>query len=73
MFYLDVAIVVFGCWHVLQWLYTCVARVCSKCFICFGRMLQVFYQDVAYTAMAMLQTYVLNISSLSDAYCNCFI
>jgi hypothetical protein len=28
--------------HMLQWLYTYVARVCSKCFICCRRMLQVF-------------------------------
>ena len=32
-----------------------VVRVCSKCFICFRRMLQVFYLDVA---MVMLQIYV---------------
>ena len=48
----------------LQWLYTYVTKVCSKCFICFFRcilqvcltgccicfthMLQVFYLDVAY-------------------------
>ena len=31
-------------------------HVCSKCFICSRRMLQVFYLDVAYTCM--LQAYV---------------
>jgi hypothetical protein len=40
----------------LQWLYVYVVRVYSKCFICFKRMLQVFYLDVAYFPMAMLQS-----------------
>jgi hypothetical protein len=39
--------------HILQWLYTYVASVCSKCFICFKRMLEVFYLDIAYVAMAI--------------------
>ena len=56
----------------LQWLYTYVARVCSKCFIYLRRMLQVFYLDVAYVAMAMLQMYVSNISSVLDVCCNLF-
>jgi hypothetical protein len=30
--------------HMLQWLYTYVARVCSKCFICFRHMLQIYVQ-----------------------------
>jgi hypothetical protein len=34
----------------LQWLCTYVARVCSKCFIRFRRMIQVFYLDVVYVA-----------------------
>jgi hypothetical protein len=38
-------------WYIfLQWLHTCflgVLDVCCKCFNCFGRMLQVFYWDVA--------------------------
>jgi hypothetical protein len=37
-----------------------VASVCSKCFICFRRMLQVFYLDVAYVA------------SVCFKYFNCF-
>ena len=36
--------------HMFQWLYTYAVRVCSKCFICFRRMLQVFYLDVAFVA-----------------------
>ena len=53
--------------HMLQWLYTYVAIVCSKCFICFRRILQVFYLDVAYTCM--LQVYVLNISVILNLCC----
>jgi hypothetical protein len=34
-------------------------------------MLQVFYLDVAYVAMSMLQVYVPNVSSISDICCNC--
>jgi hypothetical protein len=33
--------------HILQWLYTYVSSVCSDCFICFRRTLQVFHLDVA--------------------------
>ena len=51
--------------HMLQWLYTYVARVCSKYFICFRHVLQVFYLDIARVAMAILQMYVLNVSSSS--------
>ena len=54
--------------HMLQWLYTYGARVCSKCFICFRRMLQVFDLDVAYVAMTMLQMYVATV--LSECYKN---
>jgi hypothetical protein len=32
--------------HMLQWLYTYIASVCSKCFTYFRRILQVFYLDV---------------------------
>jgi hypothetical protein len=39
--------------HMSQWLYTYVANVCSKCFTCFRRMLQVFYLDVAYAAVVI--------------------
>jgi hypothetical protein len=44
-FYLDV--------HMLQWLYTYVASVYSKCFTFFIRMLQVFYLDVAYVTVVI--------------------
>ena len=67
----------------LQWLYMYVASVCSKCFRCFRDMLQVFHKDVAkvdwdvaYAAMGysrMFQMYVLNVSSISDVCCKCFI
>jgi hypothetical protein len=36
----------------LQWLYMYVVSVCSKCFICFRQMLQVFYLDIAYVVVA---------------------
>jgi hypothetical protein len=39
--------------HMLQWIYAYVASVCSKCFTYFIRMLQVFYLDVAYVAVAI--------------------
>ena len=50
----------------LQLLYTCISSVCSKCFICSRRMLQMFYLDIvkvhldiAYTCM--LQAYVFSV------------
>jgi hypothetical protein len=39
--------------HMLQWLYTYVASVYSKCFIHFGCMLQVFCLDVAYVVVTI--------------------
>ena len=39
--------------YMFQWLYTYVASVYSKCFISFRRMLQVFYLDAAYVAVAI--------------------
>jgi hypothetical protein len=52
----------------LQWLYTYVASVYSNCFIYFRRMLQVFYLNVAYVAVAThmlhwLYTYVASVCS----------
>jgi hypothetical protein len=44
--------VLFGV-HMFQWLYTYVASIYPKYFICFRRMLQVFYLDVTYLAVAM--------------------
>jgi hypothetical protein len=54
----------------LQWLYTYVASICSKCFNCFRCMLQAFYLDVAYVAVAihMLQAYVSNVSPVSTHF-----
>ena len=53
-------------------------HVCCKClfemfhlfFIC---MLQVFDLDVASVFTHMLQAFIRNISSISDAFCKCFI
>jgi hypothetical protein len=54
-----------------------VASVCSKCFICFSRVLQLFHLCFAKidpdVAIHILQVYVLNVSSLLDVCCNCFI
>jgi hypothetical protein len=41
--------------------------VCSKCFICFKRMLQLFYLDVTYTCM--LQANVSSVLSISYVCC----
>jgi hypothetical protein len=52
--------------HMLQWLYTYVASVYFKCFICFfRRMLQVFYLDVAYVSHICLQVFL-------EGCCICF-
>jgi hypothetical protein len=49
-----------------------VAGVYSKCFICFRRMLQVFYLDIAYVAVTIhiLQAFVPNVSSVSVVCCS---
>ena len=65
--------------HMLQWLYKYATSVCFKCFIC---MLQVFYLDIAYVAVAidvcckcmfqmfhLFQTFV---ASVSSGCCICF-
>jgi hypothetical protein len=61
----------------LQWLYTYVANVCFKCFSCFKCMLQVFYLDVAYVAVAIQIVARLCsnkcVSPVSDVFCSkCF-
>jgi hypothetical protein len=77
MFYIDVAKVdrdvakIDRDMHMLQWLYTYVSSVCSKCFTCFRRILQVFDLDIAKADLDVayvcngythiLQVYVLNI------------
>ena len=66
----------------LQWLYK---HVASACFICLGRMLQVFYLDVAYVLVALyicckrvfkmfhlFQTYVASILSGCCICCSCY-
>ena len=67
MFYIGIAKVDRDVAHV-QWLYMYVSGVCSNCFICFRRMLQVFHlgvakvdMNVAYTCM--LKAYVLSVFS----------
>ena len=83
-FFLDVAKVYIDVACVC-WLYTHVSSVYFKCFICFRRMLQVFYLDVtkvdlnvakvdlyvAYTCM--LQVYVSSILGVSYVCCKRFI
>jgi hypothetical protein len=51
-----------------------VANVCFRCFSCFRHMLEVFYLNVAYVAVAthMLQAYVLNVLSVLDVCCSKF-
>jgi hypothetical protein len=60
----------------LQWLYTYVASIHFKCFSCFRSMLQVFYLNVAYVAVAIhiyCKRMFSNVSSVSDIYCSkCF-
>jgi hypothetical protein len=50
VFMLQVASVLSGCCISFH---TYVTSVCSKCFICFRRMLQVFYLDVAYVGVSI--------------------
>ena len=67
MFYIDV-IKVDRDVHMLQWLYMYVLSVCSKCFIYFRRMLQVFYLEVA-----KLDRDVAYMQVFSYICCKCFI
>jgi hypothetical protein len=53
--------------HMFQLLYTYVASVYLKCFICFRPKLQVFYLDAAY--VAVVYTYV---QSVYCKYFTCF-
>jgi len=71
MFHLDVAKVDLVL-YMSQWLYTYVASVCFKYFSCFKRMLQVFYLDIAYAAVAILVCCkrVSNVLSVLDLCCN---
>jgi hypothetical protein len=49
MFHLDV-VKIDMVLHMLQWLYTYIVNVCFKFFVC---MLQLFYLDIAYIAVAI--------------------
>jgi hypothetical protein len=52
-----------------------VASVCFKCFTCFKYMLQVFYLNVTYVAVAThicCKAYVLNVLSVLDVCCSKF-
>jgi hypothetical protein len=51
--------------HMFQWLYTYVASIYSKYFICFRSMMQVFFLYVAYM-LQLLYTYIANVC------CKCF-
>jgi hypothetical protein len=69
VFYIDVT-KVDRMLHMLQWLYTYVSSVYSKCFICFRYMLQVFHLnvakvdlDVAYMQVFYVFSYICCISS----------
>jgi hypothetical protein len=62
--------------HMLQWLYTCVASIYSKCFIYFRHMLQVLLFGCCICCSGYthtLQAYVPNISfALDVCYRKCF-
>jgi hypothetical protein len=66
--------------HILQWLYTYVASVCSKCFIYFPSVhYKCVYMDVAYVSRIrckcfiwMLHMFFNDISSVFRCFCKCF-
>ena len=73
MFYIDVAKVDQDVAHVA----IVFSSVCSKYFICFRRMLQVFHLNVAKVNLdvayiCMLQAYVSSVSDVSEVCCKCF-
>jgi hypothetical protein len=53
----------------LQWLYIYIASVCSKCFSCFIRMLNVFYGSVAYV-LHLYCKFHSNVVYVSHIICN---
>jgi hypothetical protein len=75
-----------GMLHMLQWLYTYISSVCSKCFICFRRMLCRFYksgsgcciylQSVCFKCfrcfIRMLQVFYLDIVYVCNGYARVF-
>ena len=53
----------------LQWLYTYVANVCSKCFIClFRRNLQVFYLNVTYVSRICYKCFIWRLHMLAMTF-----
>jgi hypothetical protein len=58
--------------HVLQWLYTYVAKVCYQCFICvFGRILQVCLSRYCIYFTHMLQLFYLDVAYVCNGF-RCF-
>jgi hypothetical protein len=67
--------------HMLQWLCTCVATICFKCFSYFKRMLQVFHLNVTYVAVVihvcykyvfqMFQLFYVDVACFSSECCIC--
>ena len=56
----------------LQVFHRHVASVCSKCFVCFRRMLQAFLSGCCICFIHMLQAYILNVSIVSFLGCSTF-
>ena len=56
----------------LQWLYTYVASVCSKCFSCFRWMLHVFYLGVAYVSHLCCKCFIRMLHMFSHICYICF-
>jgi hypothetical protein len=57
----------------LKWLYMYVSSVCSKCFICFRCMLQVFHLEVAKVDLDVACIYMQMFHVFSYLCCKCFI
>jgi hypothetical protein len=56
--------------HMLQVFQGHVTSVCSKCFICFRRMLQAFWSGYCICCTHMLQEFVPNVSVVSFLCCS---
>jgi hypothetical protein len=55
--------------HILQWLYTNVASVCSYCFICvFEHMLQVYLSGCCICFTYMLQVFYLDVAYVCNSF-----
>jgi hypothetical protein len=73
VFHLELAKVDLNIAYVAMAIHACAQEHVSSVSSIFRRMLQVFYLDVHMLQMAMLQVYVLNVSSISGICCNGFI